>query len=47
MQNKLVALESNQRFYDAFNKNDLDFEEGLDHKVGHLGDTSIEEVKKN
>jgi ketosteroid isomerase-like protein len=24
MQNKLVALESNQRFYDAFNKNDLD-----------------------
>ena len=24
MQNKLVVLESNQRFYDAFNKNDLD-----------------------
>lgn len=23
MQNKLVALESNQKFYDAFNKNDL------------------------
>jgi hypothetical protein len=24
MQNKLVVLESNQRFYDAFNKKDLD-----------------------
>lgn len=40
-----------RRFYlfdtfEGFNKNDLDFEEGLDHKVGHLGDTSIEEVKK-
>ena len=26
--------------------NDFDFEEGLDHKVGWLGDTSFEEVKK-
>ena len=25
MQNKLVAQESNQKFYDAFNKKDLDF----------------------